>query len=39
KSEASHLNGKYTNFGVVTKGMDVVNKMAIGDKILGITIE
>ncbi len=39
KSEASHLNGKYTNFGVVTRGMDVVNKMVIGDKILGIEIE
>lgn len=39
KSEASHLNGKYTNFGVVTKGMDVVKSMAIGDKILGIEIE
>lgn len=39
KSEASWLNGKYTNFGVVTKGMDVVKSMAIGDKILGIEIE
>lgn len=39
KSEASWLNGQYTNFGVVTKGMDVVKSMAIGDKILGITIE
>lgn len=39
KSEASHLNGKYTNFGVVTKGMDVVKDMVIGDKILGIEIE
>lgn len=39
KSEASWLNGQYTNFGTVTRGMDVVNKMAIGDKILGIEIE
>jgi peptidyl-prolyl cis-trans isomerase B (cyclophilin B) len=39
KSEASWLNGKYTNFGVVTKGMDVVKSMVIGDKILGIMIE
>lgn len=39
KSESSHLNGKYTNFGVVTKGMDVVKKMGVGDKILGIEIE
>lgn len=39
KQDASWLNGKYTNFGIVTKGMDVVKKMEIGDKILGITIQ
>ncbi len=39
KQEASWLNGKYTNFGIVTKGMDVVQKLEIGDKILGIIIE
>lgn len=39
KQEASWLNGKYTNFGIVTSGMDVVNKMAIGDKILEIKIQ
>ncbi len=39
KTDASWLNNQYTNFGIVTKGMDVVNKMQIGDKILGITIE
>lgn len=39
KSDATYLDGKYTNFGYVTEGMDVVNKIAIGDKILGITIE
>ena len=33
------LNGKYTNFGIVAKGMDVVEKIEIGDKILGITLE
>jgi len=37
KTDAQFLNGKYTNFGIVTKGMDVVNKIAIGDKILEIT--
>lgn len=37
KTNASWLNGQYTNFGIVTKGMDVVNKIEIGDKILGIT--
>lgn len=39
KSDASWLSGKYTNFGIVTSGMDVVNKIVIGDKILGITVE
>jgi peptidyl-prolyl cis-trans isomerase B (cyclophilin B) len=39
KSEAPWLNSQYTNFGVVTKGMDVVKSMAIGDKILGVEIE
>lgn len=39
KKDASWLNGQYTNFGQVTRGMDVVNKIAIGDKILEITIE
>ncbi|MEK7450913.1 MAG: peptidylprolyl isomerase [Patescibacteria group bacterium] len=39
KKDSQFLNGQYTNFGIVTKGMDVVNKIEIGDKILGITIE
>ena len=39
KLDASWLNGQYDNFGVVTEGMDVVNKIKVGDKILGITIE
>ena len=39
KGTASHLDGQYTNFGIVTSGMDVVNKIQIGDKILGITVE
>ncbi len=39
KSDATYLDGKYTNFGYVTEGMDVVNQIQIGDKILGITIE
>ena len=37
--DCSWLTGKYTNFGKVTKGMDVAKKMAIGDKILGITVK
>lgn len=39
KTDASWLNGQYTNFGIVTSGMDVVNKIAIGDKIIGITVQ
>jgi peptidyl-prolyl cis-trans isomerase B (cyclophilin B) len=39
KTDASWLNGQYTNFGIVTKGIDVVQKIEIGDKILGVTIE
>ncbi len=39
KSDASWLDSQYSNFGIVTSGMDVVNKMQIGDKILGITVE
>lgn len=38
KTDASHLDGQYTNFGQVTEGMSVVNKLQIGDKILGIVI-
>jgi len=39
KSDADWLDKQYTNFGKVTTGMDVVNKMEIGDKILGIQIK
>lgn len=39
KTNADWLNGQYTNFGTVTNGMDIVNKIRIGDKILGITID
>lgn len=39
KKDASWLNGQYTNFGMVTKGMDIVEKMAIGDKIISITLK
>ena len=33
-----HLDGKHTVFGEVTKGQDVVNSIAQGDKILKIEI-
>lgn len=39
KKDADWLNGQYTNFGTVVQGMEIVNRMTIGDKILGITIE
>ena len=39
KQNASWLNSQYTNFGIVTKGIEVVNKIEKGDKILGITVE
>ena len=39
KQPSDFLNGKYTNYGIVTQGMDVVNKIQIGDKILGITVQ
>jgi cyclophilin family peptidyl-prolyl cis-trans isomerase len=38
KSDATYLDHQYTNFGYVKEGMDVVNQIAIGDKILGVTI-
>ena len=38
KSESDWLNGQYTNFGIVTSGMDVVDSIQKGDKIEGITI-
>jgi len=33
KKDATYLNGEYTYFGRVISGMDVVNKLAVGDKI------
>lgn len=38
-AQAAGLVGQYTNFGQVVEGMDVVTKIAIGDKINTITIE
>ena len=39
KKDSTFLDRQYTNFGQVTSGMDVVNKIAIGDKIKSITIK
>jgi peptidyl-prolyl cis-trans isomerase B (cyclophilin B) len=35
---APFLNGKYTAFGQVTKGMDVVDKIRVGDRIVSIKV-
>ncbi|MEM9547029.1 MAG: peptidylprolyl isomerase [Bacteroidota bacterium] len=37
-SPAMHLNGKYTIFGEVIAGMDVVHKIEVGDKIEDVII-
>lgn len=39
KKDADSLFTQYTNFGTVTNGMDVVNKLEVGDKILEITVQ
>jgi peptidyl-prolyl cis-trans isomerase B (cyclophilin B) len=36
---APHLNGQYTVFGHVVKGMDVVTQLAQGDSMTSVTIE
>lgn len=33
-SWAPHLNGRYTQIGVVVEGMDIVDKIAVGDVII-----
>lgn len=38
-SPQPHLDGKHTVFGKVVSGMDVVNAIRQGDKILNVTIE
>ncbi len=38
-SAQPHLNGKYTAFASVQKGMEIVDKIEIDDKILEITIK
>lgn len=39
KIDSPHLDQQYTNFGNVISGMDVVNNIKVGDKILGITVQ
>lgn len=39
KKDSNFLDGQYTNFGKVAAGIDVVNKIEIGDKIIKIIIK
>jgi peptidyl-prolyl cis-trans isomerase B (cyclophilin B) len=39
KSDSFHLNGEYTNWGQVIEGLDVVNALAIGDKMTKVRVE
>jgi len=36
--DAPHLNGKYTNFGQITRGQDVVDRIKVGAKIKRIAV-
>ncbi|MFN7327377.1 MAG: peptidylprolyl isomerase [Chitinophagales bacterium] len=38
-SPTPHLDGRYTLFGRVTKGMNIVHQLQVGDRIAKITIE
>ena len=33
-----HLDGRYTLFGEVTRGMDVADKLEVGDKIISARV-
>ncbi|NTV47557.1 MAG: peptidylprolyl isomerase, partial [Chlorobiales bacterium] len=37
-SHHPHLDGNYTPFGKVVKGMDVVDQIEVGDKIISASI-
>lgn len=34
-----HLDNNYTVFGKVTKGLEIANKLEVGDKMLSVTLE
>lgn len=38
KKDSQFLDGEYTYFGKVVSGMDIVNKLQVGDKIIATTI-
>ena len=37
-SDAPHLDGRYTVFGRVYKGMEVIEKLSIGDEIVDLKV-
>ena len=37
-TDCAWLTGEYTNFGEVTKGMDVAKQISVGDKIVKVTL-
>jgi len=39
QSPQPHLDGRYTVFGEVTGGQDVVDRLQIGDRLLGVRVE
>lgn len=39
KTDSRFLDGDYTNFGQTIEGMDVVKKIAIGDKMTSVRVE
>jgi len=39
KDDATSLDGNYAVFGMVVEGLDVVDKLAIGDKMIKVTVE
>ncbi len=39
KADSLYLNGQYTNFGYVVEGMDVLNRIAVRDKIIKMRVE
>lgn len=38
KTDAVFLDGQYSNFGQVVEGMDVVDQLTIGDKMITVTV-
>ncbi len=38
-SPTPHLDGRYTNFGEVVEGMDIVHKLKVGDKIIEVRLK